>query len=78
MRKDWDYREIFVERLRNILVERDMTVKQLASESGVADGTIKTWFNKKKGTGPRADSLAMICDALSVSMDYMFGRSEEL
>ena len=26
MRKDWDYREIFVERLRNILVERDMTV----------------------------------------------------
>lgn len=79
MKNDRDYREIFVERLRGLLAERDMGIADLARESGLPYSTIKQWIGRKNSnTYPRADSLAMICDALSVSMDYLFGRSENL
>lgn len=73
-----DYKDIFAERLKGIMDERDMSIGDLVAESGLPNGTIKSWIYRSQRSCPRADSLAILCDMLSVSMDYLFGRSEEL
>lgn len=58
--------------LRSLLNEKNLTVAQLARQSGVPAKTIYHWLN---GQQPRkVDHLFKICDVLAISLDELYGR----
>ena len=70
----------FTERLTGLMAERNMAPVQLAKETGLALKTIYTYldgYGSGKVDNPRASYLARLADALDVSMDYLYGRSDE-
>lgn len=58
--------------LRGLLSKKNLTVAQLARQSGVPAKTIYHWMN---GQQPRkVEHLFRICDVLAISLDELYGR----
>ncbi|MBQ8030016.1 MAG: helix-turn-helix transcriptional regulator [Butyrivibrio sp.] len=61
-------------RICEILKERGITQKQFSKMTGIAESTISDW--KRKGFNPSADKIGVICDALNIAMDELYGNGK--
>ena len=66
--------DIFVERLKDVMISKNLNIKQLADEIKVERRTLNSWILKKRT--PRIDYLYSIADCLGVSIDYLVGRED--
>lgn len=75
-----EQREIWVERIKNLLEERGMSQKELAEKCGTTPSTISDWIGKKKKgqdqREPKIWGFKTVADALGVSTDYLLGGDE--
>ena len=59
----------FVERLRAILQEKNISQNQLLKDNGLAKGSIANW--EQRGNIPAADTVFKIAKYLEVSAEYL-------
>ena len=64
---------IYSRRILEMLNQRKMTMKELASVSGISAAAISEWINGKKT--PRNENLTAVANALNVSLDFLTGIS---
>lgn len=71
----------FVKRLNELVKERQMSAVQLARETDVNPMTIRRYLNPDiyptECRYPRVDIFVRLCDVFGVSMDYLWGRSDQ-
>ena len=53
------------DRIFELLKERNMSQKEFAQKTGIAESTISDW--KKKKTNPVSDKILIICEVLGVT-----------
>lgn len=68
-------KESFGERLRMLRMGRQLTLKQFSAEIGRPPQSINNW--EMAGSTPSLDTLWLLADYFDVSMDYLFGRSDD-
>jgi len=61
-------------RFKQLRTELGITLKSLAKEVGVSDGTLSRYENNK--LKPNQDILESIADFYNVTTDYLIGRSD--
>ncbi len=66
--------EALVERLKDVMIEKNLNIKQLAELLKIERRTLNSWLLKKRT--PRIDYLYSIADCLGVSIDYLVGRED--
>ena len=71
-----DILSIFTARLQAVLYERGMQQKELACSCGFSAARLNNYINGR--TEPSIDALVSICNALSVSADYLIGLSDTM
>lgn len=64
--------EIFSERLKGLMIERDYNIQKLSTATNIPFTTIDSWILKKRS--PKIDNICIIADHFGVSIDYLFGR----
>lgn len=67
-------KEIFSERLQDILWHSKISQKDLAEKTGLTEAAISHYVNGKQC--PHSTALILIADALNVSTDYLLGRTK--
>lgn len=67
---------VFSERLRKARDERAMNQDQLAERAGLQPSAVSHF--ETGGRRPSFENLKRLADALSVSTDYLLGRTQEL
>lgn len=65
---------MFIERLLELMNERNVSIRQLSSDVGFGVNQIKYW--KTHGTLPKADIVEKIAEYFGVSVDYLLGKEE--
>ena len=68
---------IFGQRLREARTRRNWTQEQLAAKSGVT-GAVISHFETGTRQQASADNLVKLATALSVSVDYLLGRTDQM
>lgn len=68
---DYDVKQIFAERLKLLIEEKNLSVKQFAEKIGIADSTISDWLLLK--TVPSILNIPKIALFFGVSTDYLLG-----
>ena len=64
----------FVEKLKELRLERRLTLKELSS---LLDMPLTTYANYEQGKRePSIATLKLICDFYDVSADYLIGRTD--
>ena len=61
----------YIEILKNIMVEKNMSQQKLADELGVNQTTVSQWLLGRKKPG--YDSIALICEKFDVTPNELFG-----
>ncbi len=64
----------FVERLKDLMLNKGFNIKKLAEYLKLPRTTVNSWLLRKRT--PRVDYLYTIADCLGVSIDYLVGREE--
>ena len=64
----------FAERLKELRIEKNLSIKQLAKEIGVSDVAIGRW--ERKTRIPNIDSLIILAKYFHVSTDYLLGLED--
>ncbi|MBQ0017532.1 MAG: helix-turn-helix transcriptional regulator [Clostridiales bacterium] len=67
--------KIFSERLRELRVEKGLSMKQLAVKLNTTDAAISNWENEVNE--PKISYLVSIANFFEVSTDYLLGLSDE-
>lgn len=63
-----------LERLRQLLNDRNWTEYRLAKESGLSDSTIKNIY--KRNTQPTIDTLEAICHGFGITLAQFFAEGD--
>ena len=63
-------------RIFELLKERNMSQKNFAQETGIAESTISDW--KKKKTSPVSDKILIICEVLGVTPYELLSGAEHI
>ena len=71
MNKENNVLSIFSERLKSLLNERDLKLKNFSAEIGIPDSTISDWLLKK--SHPSIENIPKIAKYFKVSTDYLLG-----
>lgn len=66
---------MFVQRLKQLRAEKDISQSALANIMGVSQQAIAKWETDKATPDP--DALSKLADYFSVSVDYLLGRTDE-
>lgn len=66
--------KIFAERLKELRIEKGISLKILAKEIGVTDIAISRWENEKRI--PNIENLVLIANYFGVSSDYLLGLED--
>lgn len=66
--------KIFAERLKDLRIEKGLSLKALAKEIGVTDIAISRWENELRI--PNIENLALIAKYFGVSADYLVGLED--
>ncbi len=76
MRREEEMVRTLQERLRAVRTAREMTIRELASQTGLS---VSQLYRLEKGERPRvaATTLARIAQALGTSVDYLLGLKDE-
>lgn len=67
-------RRKFSNRLRDLIVEKNISQSAAAIEMGLEQGSLSHYVNGK--VEPRATALCVMADYFEVSTDYLLGRSD--
>lgn len=62
------------ERLKELRLERKLSILALGKAIGVSDATICRWENEKSDIP--SDALILLADYFGVTADYLLGREE--
>lgn len=63
------WKDIFVERVRDLMYEKNMTQREMANKTGIGTNNISQYLNGDKT--PSVNVLLKICDALECTMDKL-------
>lgn len=63
-----------LEKLKNYMADKDLTVYKLTELSGLSINTVYNWYNK--GAEPSLGALRSICDVLDISMSELFNEGD--
>lgn len=66
----------FSNRLKNIMLEKDLSQAQLSKISGIAQSSISDWLKGKYE--PKLDKITLIANALNTTPAYLMGWEEPL
>lgn len=66
----------FKENLKQLLLEKNMTQKELSSRTGIPTSSIASWFGKRSSY-PSIENANLIADELDCSVDYLIGRESD-
>ena len=66
--------EIFAERVKDLLQERNINRNELSRETGIPKTSISGWLNLKRAI--QIDSLCKIALFFGVSTDYLLGLED--
>lgn len=64
----------FKERVRELLIEQNMTQKELCDEIGISEVTLSRYFSGERS--PVTEVLANMATALHTTVDYLIGKTE--
>ena len=64
-----------LDRILQLRLERGWSEYRLSEESGIAQTTISSWFNKK--VYPSIPSLEKICNAYNITLSQFFNYNNE-
>lgn len=64
---------MFIEKLKMLVKENNLTMNRLAKNAGFSQANTDRW---KKGSMPNTDALIKICKYLNVSADYLLDLNE--
>jgi len=65
-------RKKFAERLRELMIERNLSSLALERMSGIPNTTISGWLTLKRS--PLIDNLHVLADFFNCTIDYLVGR----
>ena len=65
----------FQARLRELLAEKNLTIYALAEKTHIHRNNIAQWL--KNSYIPSYDELVLLADCLTVSVDYLLGRTDD-
>lgn len=68
-------RKLFSERLKNLRVQKNLTMVDIADTLEINKTSVFTWESTK--TIPSTEKLIALADLLEVSLDYLVGRSDD-
>lgn len=66
----------FKDRIRELRIQRNLTLSQLAAAMGKSEGAIRSWETGR--AKPDADSLVKLSDYFCCTVDYILGRSDTI
>lgn len=66
----------FYERLKQIRIEKNMSIRQVSCETGLSYRTIQS-YELQDRTPAVIETLIKLADFYDVSLDYLCGRSDE-
>ena len=64
-------KDVFAERLRNLIDEKGLNYQKFSTEIGIPNSTISDWLNKKKT--PTIENIPKIALFFGVTTDYLLG-----
>lgn len=67
---------VWCERIRALMEQNRVSRPRLAAETGISEATLRNMTNANI-MHPSADTLVKIADYFGVSLDYLFGRTNE-
>ena len=65
---------IFAERLKDLRIDKGLSLMQLSKEIGVSDITISRWENQLRI--PNIESLILLAKYFNVTADYLLGLED--
>ena len=71
MEKKYCVKDIFAERLKILIDERELSVNKFSKEIKIPTSTISDWLNKKKT--PTIENIPQIAIYFKVTTDYLLG-----
>ena len=71
MENKYGVRDLFAERLRNLIDERGLNIQKFSKETDIPVSTVSDWLNKK--TTPTIENLPKIALFFKVTTDYLLG-----
>ncbi|MBE5741596.1 MAG: helix-turn-helix transcriptional regulator [Clostridiales bacterium] len=66
--------DVFAERFKQLLKDKDLDLQKLSNNIGIARSTLNDWKLGKKMPG--ADGVRKISDYFNVTTDYLLGKSD--
>ncbi|MBR1676004.1 MAG: helix-turn-helix transcriptional regulator [Clostridia bacterium] len=66
--------KVFAQRLRELILEKNLTMKQLAKEINATDAAVSNWENKINE--PKISYLVSLAQFFNVSADYLLGLDD--
>jgi len=66
---------MFSERLRKTLSDLSISRYKLAKDLNISQQTVANWYHGENE--PKATQIAILCNYLDVSADYLLGISDE-
>ena len=66
--------KIFAERLRDLRLEKGLTIRKLAQATGISDVAISRYENELRS--PSAECLILLATYFGVSTDYLLGLED--
>ncbi len=66
----------FKENLKQILIEKNMTQKELSDRTGIPTSSIASWCGKRLSY-PSIENANIIANELGCSIDYLIGRESD-
>ncbi|MDR1209532.1 MAG: helix-turn-helix domain-containing protein [Clostridiales bacterium] len=66
---------MFANNLKNLLIERKLSQKDLAERLGVKQNTVSDWINQ--GNSPKLERLCRISDYFLISLDRLIKGADE-
>lgn len=76
---EWWFKLVFSDRLKLAMQNKNMTVSELARQSGMHTHTIYLYLEPEKygrNINPRIMSLKTLAEVLDVSIDWLWGRTD--
>ena len=71
---DKEFNEIICNRIKSLRLQHNLTIEQLAYQSGISKGGLSEIERNMKE--PRAYTIFKICVGLGISIDYFFNFDE--
>ncbi len=71
MGNKYSVKEIFAERLRYLIDDRELNIQKFSKEVSIPVSTISDWLNKK--TTPSIENIPSIAIFFKVTTDYLLG-----